>query len=220
MLGTDTGIFFRIPDGSNTRVLHPARIVEVSGETHTAEVEDPQISLEAGQELLVYYEMKREFVQQSAIIDVIMDGQPEGEQPEEASEDAARLLVAFRLNGEPVSAESRQAYRVSTVVANLFSMFGKEERCRLLDVSATGFSLESRQRFSVGDIIEGTLLFEDKEFTGLATVQSIKPLSGGRFRYGLHSVEDKTRPADLLKGQQKISMAIQREQMRRLRGTA
>jgi hypothetical protein len=101
-------------------------------------------------------------------------------------------------------------------MANLTADVGAEPDCRLLDVSTVGFAVEATKRYEIGQIVPVTLRFEGSEFSGRARVQSVRQLDKGGFRYGLHAIEDKTSGGDIQKGQQHISAAIEREQLRRL----
>ena len=222
MLSKETQIFIQLPHELAQRILHPARVTDLSEGICTVEVEETQLKIEAGQDLLIYYEMRNEFMKQPASVDGVMRGDDESDGAEQAREaDSDRpLLVGLTLRGEPLSAESRLAYRVSTLIAELVADLGSEKSCPLQDVSATVFSVMATKSHAVGAVVKATLYFNDKQFSGSAYVQSIKDVGHGRFRYGLHSVDDKQSTGDLLKGLQQISMAIQREQLRRLRGTA
>ncbi|MHC4129011.1 MAG: hypothetical protein ACYTE6_02085 [Planctomycetota bacterium] len=206
MLVSETKIFFSIPGESRRLILHPAKVREAGASGHTAELEESNVPLEAGKDLFIYYERKRKFVKQAARIDAVMQTNP-------------ALVVGFQLTGEPVSAESREWFRVSTVMANLTADFGPETACSLLDVSSVGFAVEAATAYKIGDVVPATLRYQDKRFTGKARIQSIREAAGGRFRYGVHSLEDKGTGGDLRKGQQHISAAIEREQLRRLAGS-
>ncbi|MHC4589250.1 MAG: hypothetical protein ACYTAQ_07895, partial [Planctomycetota bacterium] len=111
MLVSETKIFFSIPGESRRLILHPAKVREAGASGHTAELEESNVPLEAGKDLFIYYERKRKFVKQAARIDAVMQTNP-------------ALVVGFQLTGEPVSAESREWFRVSTVMANLTADFG------------------------------------------------------------------------------------------------
>ncbi len=124
-------------------------------------------------------------------------------------------VVGFQTTGEPVSAESRERFRVSTVMADLTAAVGAEAECKLLDVSTSGFAIEATQRYEVGQVVSVTLRYQGGEFSGKARVQSIRELDLGRIRYGLHAVEDRASGGELRKGQQYISAAVEREQLRR-----
>ncbi len=59
MFSTNLGIFIQFPGGSSNRVLHPANITGVSAPTCTAELDETDVQLQAGQDVLVYYRLKR-----------------------------------------------------------------------------------------------------------------------------------------------------------------
>ncbi|MHC4428162.1 MAG: PilZ domain-containing protein [Planctomycetota bacterium] len=203
MLASETKIFLNLPNQSKQRILHPATVKETKKRGYTAELEEPDVAIQAGQDLFVYYELKRKFVKQPARIDAVMQTDPV-------------LVVGFQITGEPMSAESREWFRVSTVMANLTASVGAESECRLLDVSTAGFAVEATKRYEVGQIVPVTLRYEGSQFSGQARIQSMRQMNKGRFRYGLHAIEDKASGGDLRKGQQHISAAIEREQLRRL----
>ena len=68
--------------------------------------------------------------------------------------------IGFQFTGEPVSAESREWFRVSTVMAGLTTDFGPEAGCPLLDVSSVGFAVEATQAYKVGDVVTATLRYQ------------------------------------------------------------
>lgn len=206
MLAPETKMFLNFPNESKKLILHPGTVKEAGERGYTAELEESDLSVEAGQDVFVYYELKRKFVKQAARIDAVMQTAP-------------ALTVGFQVTGETVSAESREWFRVSTAMADLTADFGSESNCRLLDVSSVGFAVESAARHEIGHTVPATLHFQGKHFTGKARIQSIRELDGGRFRYGVHSLEDKAFGSDLRKGQQQISAAVEREQLRRLAGS-
>lgn len=203
MLQTGAGVFLQIPNGSDKRVLIPATITDVTESTYSVQLENDDTAFSPGQEVFLFFERKNEFMQQSARIDGVLAGAP-------------KPLLGIQAVGEPVSAESRQCYRVSTVMAELTATVGGDEKCRLTDVSATGFSVVSRMQFDLGKTLPVTLRFEKVEFKGHACVQSGKETDAGEIRYGLHCVGNDKETKELAKGLQKISMAVQRQQLRRM----
>ena len=89
--------------------------------------------------------------------------------------------------------------------------------CPLLDVSVTGFAVVAPDRCGVGkvgNVVNATLNYEDEQYTGEARIQSVRDLGGHKIRYGLFGVTG-DKAGNLPYGQQKIGMAIQREQLRR-----
>ena len=159
--------------------------------------------LESGQDIFVYYEFQNDFVRQPARIDLMADP-PSGR------------TFSFRFTGEAVSAERRQCYRVSTVMAAMTATFGGEENCPVVDVSATGFAVIAGRQYKATDIVTATVRFESEMFSGQGRIESIRELEAGRFRYGLHCVDGKSTNETLRKGLQQISATVQRQHLRRL----
>ncbi|MHC5005765.1 MAG: hypothetical protein ACYTGF_00220 [Planctomycetota bacterium] len=206
MLASETKIFLHLPSESTKTILHPATVKEPGEHGHTAELEEPDVALEAGQDIFVFYELKRKFVKQAARIDAIMQTDP-------------TLVVGFEVTGEIVSAENREWYRVSTGLVSLTMDFGDESGCPLLDVSSVGLAVEATKRYEIGHLVPATLHHGGRQYSGTARIQSIRELGGDRYRYGVHSVQDKASGGDLRKGQQLISASLEREQLRRLAGS-
>ena len=206
MLASDTKVFLNLPRGSRKHILHPATVKEPGEHGHTAELQEPDVALEAGQHIFVYYELERKFVKQAARIDAVMQTDP-------------TLVVGFQITGEIASAESREWYRVSTRIASLTMDFGDEAGCPLLDVSSVGLAVEATERYEIGHVVPATLRYEGRQYRGQARIQSIRELGGDRYRYGVHSIEDRASGGDLRKGQQLISAALEREQLRRRAGS-
>jgi len=207
MLHIGTKMFMQIPDNSGQRILYPATVVEVVDGIITAEFDTPIVAIEAEQEVFVYHDMYQEFMKQSAVVD-------------EHIETETQSVIRFHTTSEPVSAENRQCYRVSTIIADLVARLGPEEACPLLDVSATGFALFAKHKYNIGNHVEVTLYYEDEEYSGLGCVQSVRTLSKERFRYGFLAVDDKHSQGNLLKGLKVINASAQREQLQRLSGIA
>ncbi|MHC4082801.1 MAG: PilZ domain-containing protein [Planctomycetota bacterium] len=203
MLASDTKIFLNLPRGTRRHMLHPGRIRDAGKGGYTAELDESDVLLGPGQDLFVYYYLRHRFVKQSARVDAVMQTDP-------------TLVVGFQTTGEPMPAEGRESFRVSTVMADLTVTVGAETECRLLDVSHTGFAVEATQRYDIGQVVSVTLRYQGRQFSGKAQVQSIRELDLGKVRYGLHAVEDRASGGDLRKGQQHISAAVEREQLRRL----
>ena len=116
-------------------------------------------------------------------------------------------------------AESRGCYRVSTVTTDLKVNVGAGgQSYPLLDVSVTGLSYMSPDQFDIGQIVAVELLYGGEQYQGEGCVQSTLALGGDRARYGMHCITDKNTPSNLAQGLQKISMAVQRDHLRRLAG--
>ena len=212
MLHIGAKMFFGIADKSNNPVLYPAKITEVSQNicACTAELEeanDDGFVIENGQEMPIYYEFEHEFTQQAAqIVDV--------------RENEGKLVADFTTMGQPVSAERRQCYRVSTLISELTATIASDDICPLVDVSVTGLSTISSQNYRIGTIVDVTLLYENQQYTGAASIQSIRELSGDQIRYGLHAINDKNPNDNLARGLGRICTTIQQQQLRRMAAAA
>ena len=198
-----TGFFVQIPDGSNERILHAALLEDVEGSSYTAQVKEDEAPLKGGQSIFIFYELKGEFVRQPASTSAL-------------SHTPAGINFAFEFTGEPVSAERRQCYRVSTVLAAVTATFGDEENCAVLDVSATGFAVLAEKQRKVGDVVDTIVRSGNENFSGPVRIESVRESNCGRFRYGLHCLDAMSEGKALRNGLQKISATVQREHLRRL----
>jgi len=201
-------VFLPFPSETARRILHPATVTGASGADNlTVLPDDPELGLEVGLEFLIYFERKHEFMQQPARIEALLEG--EG--------GTVATLTTF---GEPVSAESRQCYRVSTVMTDLTATFGDEKDCPLRDVSVTGFAVSASTKYDIGQVIDIELRFEGKRYNGKASIQSVCQTPDGLYRYGTNCVKAGNTKESISKGVQQISMAVQRQQLNRLAGGA
>ena len=226
MLKPGAEAFLQFPSETADRILHRGQIIMQCNEVFAAVFDEPDLAPDLGQEVLIYAMPDHEFMQQSArIVDPPVENTPEtgaGEPPAGDGGAASHGSPPVHLVtvGDPVSAESRQCYRVVAIMTDRTAKLNDEEDCKLLDVSATGLALISTGSYRIGDLVTTTLNDKKMKFTGQVSVKSIKPLEDGYTRYGLHCAEDGRSSGDLDKGIQKISTAIQREQLRRLNRAA
>ena len=209
MLSIDTRFFVCVPGESQRRILRPATVVEVNQDIYVAELEEKDIPLGEGQAIVVYYEIRGEFMPQPGTVTACSPA--DGQEPDR---------IGLTTSGRAVSAESRQCYRVSTVTADLAVAVDDDDHCPLTDVSVTGLSFISDNPYEPGNIVPVRLEHDQASFEGSACVQSIKPLGSGRTRYGLYCVEHRADASNLSKGLNQISMAVQRQQLRRLAGAS
>lgn len=222
MIRAGDRFYVQIPNQSGKRVLHPATVVEHEDSKYTAEVEVSSPPLEAGNDIIIFFELKKEFMQQSGRIDMI---KPSDEPTDDSVDNSSQTnrfqgtTIGFQLVGEPVSAENRQCYRVSTVMVDLTATLEGEANCHLLDISSSGFSLLSSREHAYGSLVEVTLEYGQNKYSGQARIQNIIEHPRGVFRYGLYGIEDKKVDSELTKGRQVISMDIQRLQLRRRTGS-
>lgn len=204
MLGVGNGFYIQTSGGADSRILYPAKLLGGDGSNYSAEIEEQGLTLEEEQNVLVFYEIGQKFVKQAAKITAV--SQCEGENP----------TIGFRSVGEPVSAEGRQHYRVSTAAVDLTAALGVEKQCRLLDVSSIGFSVFATKEHAIGATLDAGLFHRGDFYSGQVCIQSIRDMGDGRIRYGLHCVDDKHTGANLEQGLRTMTMDIQRKQLRRL----
>jgi hypothetical protein len=228
MLGKGTIVFLQFPQEARTRLLHQGTVVDLAPGAFQAIFDEDTLPLDAGQELMIYYETQRKFVKQAvrvvavhgggALTDAITVAQ-ENETSDAATATVvcAGLAAALALVGECCSAESRQCYRVSTAVSDHRAELAGEN-CKLLDVSATGYAVLSTKVYKVGQVLDGAVMLRRETFRGRVCIQSAKDLGRGRFRYGLNCADERTRAGGLKEGLPKLTMDIQLEQLRRRSG--
>ena len=196
-------------DNTGKARLHAAEIAEAQHPKYAAFFKQDVPDVEVGQEVLVYYERKREFMQQAARIESTTQ-----------TEDDEQLRFEFELTGEVISAESRQCFRVSTVISDMTADLGDEADCQLMDVSVTGFAVTASTVHKIGQVVKAKLRHQDQEFSGAVRIQSIRELGPGQIRYGLHGLSTLEGGGNLLRGIALISTAVQRQQLQRLAGVS
>jgi hypothetical protein len=200
MIRNDGQLFLLIPGKSKTRTLHPGKVIELDGSTYTAAFETC-LTIDAGTEVVVYAEVNGKFFQQGAKVILVRQSEP-------------TAIVAFTQVGEPVSAESRQTYRVSTVTSGICAKVDRERDCPLVDVSPEGFAIITAREYAIGSMANVEFSHETMKISTAARVQTVKALPGGKFRHGFLAGEKKS-PAR--KSLEQISIAMQRQQLRRMR---
>jgi hypothetical protein len=207
MITEGTPVYVMLADELDEGTLHPGIVVDDDDDTYTVELEEEDLFPQVGQSVSIYfYEAGTHFMQRAAQIEAVM-------------EDGTNPIVALKAVGEIVSAENRQCFRVSTVTGNQRARVGREEGCRVMDISATGFSILTEQPYRVGEVLEVEIEFEGQAFSGPVRVQGLRDVGRGGKRCGLHCNDDRYTKGTLQKGLQHISMSIQRQQLRRMRGT-
>lgn len=207
MIKTNTKVFLGIPDESEKRILHPGKVVKVSETIITAEFVEEDLHLEKGMDLFLYYYISRKFTKLPARIKSVSWTEPS-------------IMVALETTGDPVSADTRQFFRVSALRGDLTADFGPEKNCVVVDVSATGFAVHATGRYKVGTRVEAVVYHEGKALSGTVTVMNVRERSKGQFRYGVLCLDDADSGGSLKNGLPKVSLAIQRKELARLSGLA
>jgi len=207
MLSIDCGFWLHIPEESKNRLLRPVKLLGISDDIHTARLEEEGVQIGEDTDVFLYYEIRNTFTQQAAHILTVDDEDP-------------CSVIEFRITGEPVSVEGRGAFRVSAVTSNLTAKLGDQHDCQLLDVTISGFSVVASAEHNMAKVLDVTLRHQGRAFSGQASIQSVRELSPGRIRYGLHCSANKSAQAELVKGLQLLTTGLQRDQLRRMAGTA
>ncbi|MAE62323.1 MAG: hypothetical protein CMJ49_13325 [Planctomycetaceae bacterium] len=200
-------MFLQFPNEASKRVLHPGQITAAEENVFNAELQETDLPVEPDQTIMVYYEIHQKFSKQPAQIQQV-----------DTVDD--KLVISFHTTGDPVQAEDRECYRVSTTIAEMTVSIADETECPLADISANGFGALAEKAYEIGQTVPVTLQFDGKSYDGTAVVQSIKELPKPWTRYGLSWAGAANDGGDLEKGAHQISMAVQREQLRRRSGAA
>ena len=208
MLKTGSDVLFQEPTCA-TRRLRRSVVLAVSKEDLTIQFVAEPFAFETAQEVLMYFNGKREFMQQVVRVKEFCE-------PEEGSTDRPTFVV--EPVGDSISAESRQTYRVSTLSANLSATVGTESEISVQDLSATGFAVLAAGDYQIGQTIDVEIGHGTQKCHGIASVQSIRQFGPGRIRYGLRALDSDPHTGVFLEVLQKISLAVQREQLQRSGG--
>lgn len=201
MLRNGFAMYLWIPSESTERILHPGKVKELDQETFVAEFEEV-INVEAGADVSIFAEVRDKFFQQSANVVLIRQTDP-------------NPVIAFKKIGEPVNAESRSSFRVSTVTAGMLAKIDKEMRCHVVDISPEGFGAISDIDQKPGTIVSVFMVHEGQTLAGKARVQTARQRIDGKFRCGFFVLEPAMR-----RTLEKMYSIAQRAQLRRLAGTA
>jgi len=200
----DTVFYLQIPEESEEHILYPTMVQGWNVHGYSAWWPTIYIAPEIGQELLIFYETERGFVKQGARIKMV-------------SKTDSITTFRFELTGDPVSAEHRECYRVSTVMDEVIATIGAEENCPVVDVSATGFAVVTSRRYRTATVVDATVHYAGTAFRGKGRIENVRELKHGRIRFGVHCISDKETGGTLQAGLPTICASVQREHLRRLR---
>ncbi len=201
--------FIHFSSESEERDLIPMEVHQRSASTWTVEALDDDAGVVAlEQEVSIFFVQQNEFMQQAARIVAVHEGEEEGRF------DVEQI-------GEPCSAENRECFRVVTVLDDHWlDLKDSHERCHIVDISTAGCAVVSHERRSLGEIVTAEMMHSNADYCGSFCVQSMRALTKGRIRYGLFGVRSGDKSENLAEGLHKISMEVQRMQLRRMSGAA
>jgi hypothetical protein len=209
-LGND--VLFQEPTVSARRLRRSVVVAVGEDSISVCFVGEPS-AFAVDQDVLMYFTGKREFMQQIGKIREIEAPAA----PVDAAEPAAKEGPVFVIEpvGDPISAEARQHYRVSTISAGIEARMGPEADLQVQDLSATGFAVLAEQQYKIGQVIKVAIRHGEEACHGLVSVQSFRELESGRLRYGLRAIEKDPHAMEFMRTLQRISLAVQREQLQR-----
>jgi hypothetical protein len=202
MLAVGNAVHLLIPSTSKKRILHPGQVIESDSISFVGRFEDPIVP-PVDSDVNAFCEVNGKFFQQGAVVVEIRPG--------------SGNVIAFRRNGESVSAESRQTYRVTVVSEGFTARLDKLRNCSVVDISPEGFAAVVTERFNLGSVVKIRMNCDAKTVESPARVQSVKDLPSGQFRYGFLVPRGNITARNEL---QRISADMQRLQLKRLRGAA
>lgn len=196
MLKPGERLFAQLP-GGGSGPLHPATVEEASDAGYSAVFEEP-LDLRPGQELLLYFDDVRMFVQQPARV-CSLRALSRG------------TLVQLGLTGQRVSAERRAVARVSAAGSNLLASIDGGEVCEVLEISSLGLTLAGAAEVQDGDEAGAILHHGSDDMSGSVAVKSVRDIGAGKRRFGVVARDG------LLKfALASVNLTVQREQLRRL----
>jgi hypothetical protein len=168
---------------------------------HAAESEAVARDADVG----VHYEESRRFLRRPArVTSIATEGR------------SGSVVVAF--TGDPAVVERRQTYRVSTIGLDLFATVDGEERCEVLDLSATGLAVAVGRSLAPDSRVPVVLFFEGAPHPGSVLVRSSVPIRGGRFRIGAICTGEGHGEVLLSEALTRASVTLQRLALQRLSG--
>ena len=175
--------------------------MEVSESTITANFDTEVLNVEEKMDTFIYYNIGREFIKQGARIESVICAE-------------SGVTVSLETTSDPVSAENRQTFRVSTIMGNVTATFGSEDDCSVVDLSAQGFALYSKEKYVVGNRIATVLHYEREKLKGTVGIVSIDERRKGYLRYGVLCIND-DKGDNLERKLPRVSTAVERRQLAR-----
>lgn len=190
--------------GGGARTLDPVEVAGVEGGAvrlvFVDEVRPEEVRRE-GERLMLFFQGAEGFMQQpAAIVEPV----------------SAEGAVVVATTGEAVSGESRQFFRVSTVLCAYEAEVEGTSGCRIVDASSMGVAVVCDFEREIGDPMGVSFVLKGRRFSGECVVQSVRETRAG-WRLGLLCVSGS---GDLGDGVHALTMDAQRDQLRRIAGAA
>lgn len=201
MLKTGERIHLLDPTRPGERTLHTGVLAAIEEGAWIAEFPTPSFEVAAEAEFVIFYEVKRNFVQQIARIDEVREGEP-------------ALTVKLATIGDSAPAEGRETYRVTTLSTSITAQLGSANDCDVVDVSSTGFAAVSPQKHEIGERLDASITYDGETHSGVVAIQSIQERKDGT-RYGVRYIAEHGQKSQFEDGLNQISLGVQREQLAR-----
>lgn len=205
MLSVDSPLQLQDPRVGRRRELITGRVAESAAGILAGVFPALELDIAPDDELVVYYKDRRKYVQQAA-------------RAVFAVKTASGLRIEMTLVGKAVSAEGREAFRVTAIGADVTATLNDEADCPLLDVAPLGFAVNSREEYAIGTNVQVAIDWQGETYRGTVCVQSVRSVGRGRTRYGMRYLDDAKAAGTLRRGLEKISMEVQRRQLRNQSG--
>ncbi len=202
-LPPEVPIHLEITGLERDRRLHSGRLLEIpDAGVYRVRFEQADLEIQPGDVLQLYFDWDRTFTKQ-LVHAVALDGEHR------------ELCLDLRPVGEPVSAESRECYRVSAHSVRVLAHLGDSPACEVVDVSASGFSVYTREAYEPGHALRATLLHEGAAIDGFVRVRNVRRTRGGRLRCGVSCIEESHGSSSLSRALTRLNLALQRAQLAR-----
>jgi len=204
MLTPKTEAFVRLPDDEQKR-LRRAVVRSASGSSVSVFAYDGSMRLDAGDELLLFYEIEGLFHAHKGSVS-------------RAGGERSGIVLDIEMAGSPVPAESRSSRRTNAEAAGLRADIGNECMCPLLDVGAAGFAVLGRAPRAIGEERKATIWLRDGDITGLVRLASSIRSDAQLTRYGFHILNDAEDGSVFGEALERLSEELRGEQPAHSRG--
>ncbi|MEX0775394.1 MAG: PilZ domain-containing protein [Phycisphaeraceae bacterium] len=197
-----------ITDAAAPTALSSGLVAGINGSRLTVVLDKPQACPPAGGTVTLFFFAGSDFLRQQGRLDVVTL----------TAEELPRPILGIDRLDAPVSAESRQAFRITGFEEQVCVRIEKERNCPMVDVSLTGIAIVTRRRYPKGLVAMLEFIFQGQPYAGRARIQNLRELPDEHFRYGLQAAEERSFPGNLKKGLQALTLHFQRVQLRERRG--
>lgn len=130
-------VYVRLPNEEQERVLHTCLCLEWDEHGAVLSINDTEIGPEPGQDILIYFNEKTKFLQMAVRIT-------------RATHEGAALLIELERQSNPISADGRETFRITTLTSGIEAQVDDKDRCSLRDISVVGFAIITSESYQMG----------------------------------------------------------------------